>query len=400
MSNLHANQDEANKHTAKGFDLVGNNTRPWKDENNEQTFTENNELPRAINFVDGTLAPPSTTDGDVFVLIGSGVLHPNWGGNAFGNWVRYRNLIPVGLAPVKGMLCYDDTASTWMEFDGSVWAAFGGGGGGVTNLSEGTVTNTTVDVDSDTGTNATLQPASTIRAGVMSKAKFDEVVLNNAKVSNVDTDLSLGPISATSMDVNSSDGTNVTLTAADATFSGVMTAAKFNEVVANNAKVSADGSIDTHSDVDTSTTAPVTGDVLVWDGTDWINSNIYLATGATPAVSLRLHQELLSGIGRLTWEGTTGGLFSIIDDKDNELWTVSDISGNPIGYIDADWNVRLGNPFNRPFSIRYDSATGVSYTKQNFPDYANDAAADADPALLSGESYTTSAVNRTISIKP
>jgi len=52
-----------------------------------------------------------------------------------------------------------------------------------TNLSEGTTTNTTVDVDSSDGTNATLAAASTSRAGVMTKAKFDEVVVNNAKVS-------------------------------------------------------------------------------------------------------------------------------------------------------------------------------------------------------------------------
>lgn len=53
-----------------------------------------------------------------------------------------------------------------------------------TNLSEGTTTNTTVDVNSSTGTNATLASASTTRAGLMSKAKFDEVVANTAKVTN------------------------------------------------------------------------------------------------------------------------------------------------------------------------------------------------------------------------
>lgn len=41
-------------------------------------------------------------------------------------------------------------------------------------------------------------------------------------------------------------------------------------VTANTAKVSADGSIDTHSDVDTSTVAPVNGDALVFDGSDWV----------------------------------------------------------------------------------------------------------------------------------
>jgi hypothetical protein len=123
-------------------------------------------------------------------------------------------------------------------------------------------------------------------------------------------------------------------------------------------------------------------------------------TGELEASLLKIKQETINSIDRITWKGTTGSLFSIIDDKDNELWTASDISGNPIGYIDADWNVRFGNPFNRPFSIRHDSTTGIDYTKFVLPDYANDSAADADTALLSGESYTTSAVDRNIKIKP
>jgi len=121
---------------------------------------------------------------------------------------------------------YISSAATWNALVSNV----------TTNLSEGVTTNTTVDVDSSDGTNATLAAASTIRAGVMTKAKFDEVVANNAKISNVSTDLSLGPISATAMDVNSSDGTNVTLTEADTNFAGVMSAAKWNEIVANTLK--------------------------------------------------------------------------------------------------------------------------------------------------------------------
>jgi hypothetical protein len=53
-----------------------------------------------------------------------------------------------------------------------------------TDLVEGTATNTTVDVNSSDGNNATLLAASTSRAGLMTKAKFDEVVANNAKVTN------------------------------------------------------------------------------------------------------------------------------------------------------------------------------------------------------------------------
>lgn len=52
-----------------------------------------------------------------------------------------------------------------------------------TNLSEGTATTTTVDVNSSDGTNATLVSASTTRAGLLTKAKFDEITANTAKVS-------------------------------------------------------------------------------------------------------------------------------------------------------------------------------------------------------------------------
>ena len=54
-----------------------------------------------------------------------------------------------------------------------------------TNLSEGTSTETTVDINSSDGTNATLVAASTSRAGVLTKAKFDEIVANNTKETNV-----------------------------------------------------------------------------------------------------------------------------------------------------------------------------------------------------------------------
>ena len=139
MSNLHVNLDEANKHTPKGFDNVGNNTRPWKDEQSASTYTENFQLPRAINFVDGTLAAPSNGDGDIFVLTGSGTLHADWGtAAAFQDWVRFTNTIANPITPLAGALCYDDTASLWKEFDGSVWDAFGGVGatGGVFGITD------------------------------------------------------------------------------------------------------------------------------------------------------------------------------------------------------------------------------------------------------------------------
>lgn len=64
------------------------------------------------------------------------------------------------------------------------------------------------------------------------------VAANTAKDTNVSTNLSLGTITSTTMDVNSSDGTDATLIAADTNDAGLLTAAKFDEIVANNAKIS------------------------------------------------------------------------------------------------------------------------------------------------------------------
>ena len=128
MSNLHLNLDEANKHTPKGFDNAAANTRPWKDESSQSTYTENETLPRALNFVDGTTAPPTTTNGHIYVITGTGTVNAGWGSASFNDWVRFANGFPVSISPVTGYLCYDITASQWMEFDGTTWAAFGGGG--------------------------------------------------------------------------------------------------------------------------------------------------------------------------------------------------------------------------------------------------------------------------------
>tara|TARA_R100000951_G_scaffold109269_1_gene106173 strand:+ start:1339 stop:2745 length:1407 start_codon:yes stop_codon:yes gene_type:complete len=126
-----------------------------------------------------------------------------------------------------------------------------------TNLSEGTTTNTTVDVNSSDGSNATLASASTSRAGLMSKAKFDEVVANtaktgittgestklghisvsqavdldtmesnintnNSKVSNVTTDLSTTGTTG-NITIVSSDGTDATIPVVSSTKSGIIT---------------------------------------------------------------------------------------------------------------------------------------------------------------------------------
>ena len=84
---------------------------------------------------------------------------------------------------------------------------------------------------------------------------------------------------------------------------------------------------------------------------------IFSGTAATEVDSIQILQLL----GEIIFKGTTGGLLSIIDDKDGQLWGAADVSGNPWGYIDADGLIQFGNPFNtggKPLELIYDAATG------------------------------------------
>ena len=100
-----------------------------------------------------------------------------------------------------------------------------------TNLSEGTSTATTVDVNSSDGSNATLVSASTSRAGLLTKAKWDEIVANSLKATNVPTALSIGTKAATTLAITSDGGADdVTLPAADTDYAGLMTDAQFDKL--------------------------------------------------------------------------------------------------------------------------------------------------------------------------
>lgn len=76
-----------------------------------------------------------------------------------------------------------------------------------------------------------------------------DVVANNAKVSNVSTDLSAGTRTSTTIDVNSSDGTNATLVEADTTNAGILGSDKWDDIVANTSTRHAEShTIVSHSD--------------------------------------------------------------------------------------------------------------------------------------------------------
>ena len=85
-------------------------------------------------------------------------------------------------------------------------------------------TATTVTINSSDGTDAVLPTATSTLAGVMSAAQVTAMAANTAKVSNVTTNLSY-TLTASSVTVVSSDGTDAVLPTADTTLAGVMSAA-------------------------------------------------------------------------------------------------------------------------------------------------------------------------------
>ena len=95
-----------------------------------------------------------------------------------------------------------------------------------------------------------------------------DILLNNAKVSadgSVNTHVDVQYQTPTQGDLLTWNGTNwVNLPSAIGI--SVQQAA---DILLNNAKVSADGSVNTHNDVQTS--SPVSGQVLTWNGTNWVN---------------------------------------------------------------------------------------------------------------------------------
>ncbi len=184
-----------------------------------------------------------------------------------------------------------------------------------TNLSEGTSTTTTVNVNSSDGTNATLASASTTRAGLMSKAKFDEVVANNAKVG-----LTSGQITI----LNNTSGTNT----GDQDISGIATnasniATNVTAIALNTAKVT-----------NATHTGEVTGSGALTIADDVVDeANLKVSNAPTNGYVLTARS---GNTGGMTWEVAAGG--------DN--MATADLTFNADHYIDLDsndWSIKNGS---------------------------------------------------------
>jgi hypothetical protein len=115
-------------------------------------------------------------------------------------------------------------------------------------------------------------------------------------------------------------------------------------IALNTAKVSADGSIDTHSDVDTSTTAPNLGQVLVWDNTNWV-------------------------------PGTASNVGSLDDLSDVDLTSTAPELGQVLFYDGTGWI-----PEYPEVTVEAKNATATNFTKGQ-PVYVSGTAASGKPEI-------------------
>ncbi len=154
--------------------------------------------------------------------------------------------------------------------------------------------------------------------------------------SNTSTPLIGGDFSTSQVDIN---GT-IKITGGSPGAGKVLTSDATGLASWGTAPVSADGSINTHSDVDVSTTTPVSGQVLSWDGTNWVPADDANTT-YTAGTGLDL----------------TGTVFSLNSGIDNLTDAKSD----------GSWNLFMGNGAgaSHTASAFYNTATGINALNAN-----------------------------------
>jgi hypothetical protein len=153
MPTLHKNiTASADIHNPKWFPDANNGDVAWRNEKGELESTDELVLPAALNFVDASVAPPTTNDGDIYVLSSGGSVNAGWGAVSLDDWVRYdlANTTWNSITPQKSSLCYDKTTDSLQFFDGTNWAAVATGIQNLDTATKSALTPSTGDFVYDT----------------------------------------------------------------------------------------------------------------------------------------------------------------------------------------------------------------------------------------------------------
>jgi len=231
--------------------------------------------------------------------------------------------LPIGTD--DQVLISDSTAATGLK-----WGA--ASAGSATQLSIGTVTATTFGITSDGSVNDVILPeANTTQAGVLGADKWDEIVANSLKDTNVTTDLTQ-TTAAAQLTIHSSDGADIVVAEASGTIAGLMTTTHHDKLdgIAANADV-------------TSTSETSHTDVVV-DG-DFTSNGVLNRTGAG-AYSILVVDTDLQSYDSDTVKYDVAGNFSTlqgittITSEDN---SIAFNSGNNLSFTATAANITVTN---------------------------------------------------------
>jgi|DEB0MinimDraft_6_1074348.scaffolds.fasta_scaffold06906_2 hypothetical protein len=155
MPILHKNiTAETDIHNPKWFSNANNGDYAWKNEQGNLESIDELLLPAALNFVDGSVAPPTSNVGDIYVLSSGGSVDAGWGSVSLQDWVRYDGAAWNSITPQKSSLCYNENSDTLLSFNGLAWAAIGGGIDNVTSAEKAALSPNTGDFVYDTDLNS------------------------------------------------------------------------------------------------------------------------------------------------------------------------------------------------------------------------------------------------------
>lgn len=204
------------------------------------------------------------------------------------------------------------------------------------------------------------------------KQKLDGIE-SGAEVNNISdvdaTNLTNGGDSTLHHHNSDRDRANHTGTQPASTISDFDTEVANNIVVtANTIKESADGSIDTHIDVDTTTNGPTNGQALIWNGNTWVPKDVIVNPAGTDSQIQFNNNNVFGSSSKLTFDGAlnvtgagdtgTTQVLKLINNTADKLLIMNDdgtFNGKNIAVGEYTGTTRIGEEAGP-------NATGIDWT--------------------------------------
>jgi len=187
---------------------------------------------------------------------------------------------------------------------------------------------------------------------------YDNHILNNAKDTNVNTNITVVE-APTNVDIQSSDGTNDTIAAADETNAGVMTTTMYDNHVLNNAKVTYDdaGAVSTNS----AHVADVTGDPHnIEADTLTFTNKTFDANGTGNSISNIDVADLANGTdGELITWSATGVPATVAVGTDTHVLTSNGVGVAPTFQAASGGGITWATPINSDITVDTDSTYDI-----------------------------------------